>query len=369
MTDFARRLSDARQHAAPRWTSLREQAIHERVQRAARRSALLRRYAYLGSAVAAAVTLFLYSNWARQPSAKVAVSDAPAPIAKQAAAPLLRLADGSMTTGLSADAEVEMIQAGARQVLVRLSSGMARFEVTPSSERKFRVEAGDALITVLGTIFVAGISDNGVLVRVEKGSVRVDSPALSRVLQAGESTVIQPSQQAVEDGGSADAAQLSPSEPTPKVTSWRVLAEDRDYKTAYARLLESGPKAVRDDPNDLLLAADVARLSGHPQRAVAYLRLVLNRHASDASAPLAAFTLGRVLLEEAGQPAQAAAAFARARSLAPEGPLVDNALAREVESWARAGDEQRARERGLQYLRLFPRGPHASFVRRHASLD
>jgi hypothetical protein len=57
---------------------------------------------------------------------------------------------------------------------------------------------------------------------------------------------------------------------------------------------------------------------------------------SDPRAPLAAFTLGRVLLRELARPREAAAAFAQARALAPRGPFVEDALAREVEAWLQA---------------------------------
>jgi transmembrane sensor len=143
------------------------------------------------------------------------------------------------------------------------------------------------------------------------------------------------------------------------------LAEDGDYEAAYAELLLSG---VRDNPGDLLLAADVARLSTHPDRAAQYLRKVLQRHATDSRAPLAAFTLGRILLDQLGRPHEAAEAFARTRRMAPSGALAQDALAREVESLARAGDEVRARERAEEYLSAYPEGRRRTAVRRYAGI-
>ena len=92
---------------------------------------------------------------------------------------------------------------------------------------------------------------------------------------------------------------------------------------------------------DLLLAGDVARLSGHAAAAVAPLSRAVTLHPGDPRAPLAAFTLGRVHLEDLGAPRDAAIAFARARELAPDGPLAEDALAREVEAWSRAGEAER----------------------------
>jgi transmembrane sensor len=120
---------------------------------------------------------------------------------------------------------------------------------------------------------------------------------------------------------------------------------------------------VRDQAEELLVAADVARLSNHPQQAVAPLRQLMDHHPTDARAPVAAFTLGRVLLEELGEPAQAAAAFSRSRELDPHGALAEDALAREVEAWAGAGDLGRANALARQYVASYPEGRRSSSVR------
>jgi transmembrane sensor len=120
---------------------------------------------------------------------------------------------------------------------------------------------------------------------------------------------------------------------------------------------------------DLQLAADVARLSGHAGAAVAPLVRALERHADDPRAPLVAFTLGRVHLEDLGAPRDAALAFARARTLAPDGPLAEDALAREVEAWSRAGDTGTARVQALIYTQRYPQGRRVHAVRRFGGLE
>jgi transmembrane sensor len=120
---------------------------------------------------------------------------------------------------------------------------------------------------------------------------------------------------------------------------------------------------VRDEAGDLLLAADAARLSGHPADAVRWLRMLCDRHSSDPRAPVAAFTLGRVL-DDLSQPAEAAAAFRRAGVLSPSGPLAEDALAREAEAWARAARSDDARDACARYLRRFPSGPHVAELRK-----
>jgi transmembrane sensor len=124
---------------------------------------------------------------------------------------------------------------------------------------------------------------------------------------------------------------------------------------------------VRDETADLLLAADTARLSGDPGAAVPYLERVVRNHAGDPRAGLASFTLGRVLLDELGRPSEAADAFARARK--GGGPLAEDALAREVEATARAGDTVRSQELAREYQALYPNGRRAKSVSRWGGLD
>jgi transmembrane sensor len=157
-----------------------------------------------------------------------------------------------------------------------------------------------------------------------------------------------------------------PASPTAAQTreGWRELARDGEYDRAYAVIA-----AVRDEPEELLLAADVKRLSHHPAEAIEPLRAVVRDHASDPRAPLAAFTLGRVLLEELGRPAEAADAFADAVRLAPSGPMAEDALAREVEAQSRAGEPAAAKRLAQQYVAQFPTGRKLKSVRRFGALE
>jgi transmembrane sensor len=151
--------------------------------------------------------------------------------------------------------------------------------------------------------------------------------------------------------------------------SWRALAQDGDYSGAYKLMQSNWSSVVHDEPGDLLLAADVARLGGHPDRAIGPLQRVVEKHASDSRAPLAAFTLGRTLLDQLGRPREAASAFATARRLEPRGAMAQDALAREVESWSRAGEASLARERAEQYVSLYPKGRRLGAVRRLGGLE
>ena len=113
----------------------------------------------------------------------------------------------------------------------------------------------------------------------------------------------------------------------------------------------------------MLLAADQARLSGHADEGAELLRKLLREHPSDPRAPLAAFTLGRLLLIELGRPAEAAAIFAQARRIAPTGPFAEDALVREVEALSKAGLAAEAHARALEYQHLYPNGQRMATVR------
>lgn len=152
----------------------------------------------------------------------------------------------------------------------------------------------------------------------------------------------------------------------PAPTTWRDAARRDDYDAAWRGL--ASPASL-DRMEDLLLAGDVARLSGHADAALAPLGRAVELHPEDPRAPLAAFTLGRVHLEDLGAPRAAAQAFARARELAPGGPLAEDALAREVEAWSRAGESETARARARLYLERYPHGRRVHAVRRFGGVE
>ena len=242
-----------------------------------------------------------------------------------------------------------------------LRAGGARFSVPHDPDRPFVVAAGDVTIEDLGTTFtVRYLSADRLKIAVEDGRVRVRAGGSDSEVPAGATLEVPVSPVVEGPRGEPQPAAVAAS-------SWRPLAERGQYEEARRALRKAGPSAVRDDTADLLLAADAARLSGHPAEAVPYLERVLRGHARDPRAGLAAFTLGRVLLDELGRPSEAVDAFALARSSG--GPLAEDALAREVEALSRAGDVTRSRELALLYRRLYPNGRRAKAVSRFGGLD
>jgi transmembrane sensor len=261
-----------------------------------------------------------------------------------------------------------------------MPSGRARFEVVPDSERKFQVSAGKVVVQVLGTAFELRREGLRTHVDVKRGRVAVRWSSGAVQLDAGDSGWFPPdarraagpdtgSEAAAERGPGAGALELAqPRRSVGRSRGWREHAEEGDFGRAY-ELLERAQNRVADDVQELLLAADAARLSGHPAQAVPFLRRVIDRHASDPRASLAAFTLGGVLMNQLGRPREAEAAYARARARARSDALAQDAVARQVEAAHRAGDSARARELALEYLERYPSGRRVNAVRRFGGLQ
>jgi len=368
MSELPSRLTELRERVQPGWTPDRERRVRARVERGllTRR----RRRGAVAAVLAAAfgVLLVLFAQRLREPVLPIRADGA---VVK----PALRFADGSEVYTESATTRIESLASSSEQVLLRLDSGSARFSVTPNAQRSFRVLAGNVTVQVVGTIFSVAREEGRVRVAVERGRVRVEAPAGWRELGAGETGVFEESEVVaeaarVEQAAPVTAPSAAPITVAPRAASpWRALAQDGDYAAAFAELEREGPKAVRDVPEDLLLAADAARLGGRPDKAVPHLDRLVRRHARDARAPLAAFTLGRTLLEQLGRPREAAQSFATARRLDGSGAIAEDALAREVESWSRAGDTPLARERAREFLARYPQGRRAALVRRLGGIE
>jgi len=329
-----------------------------------RRRRLVARAALGAAAVGmAAIAAVVVTHGRRAPAVDVAGGAAARAPAVAAAPAQLRLADGSVATPLDHASALVVREDAPKRVAIELARGRGHFDVAPRPERLFAVHAGDVTITVIGTAFTVERVADRIGVSVERGKVQVDWGVGSRRLGAGESGWFPPL--------AIDAPPSQPPLPSlsPSPSSAAVARARERARVAVART-EAAPEpakqavpAAAETAESLLAAADAARLQGRAQDGAALLRRILNEHRSDPRAPLAAFTLGRVLLMELGQPRHAAAAFAEARALAPGGPFAEDALAREVEAWAKAGDQAKARARAQDYLRSYPTGLRAPAVR------
>lgn len=147
---------------------------------------------------------------------------------------------------------------------------------------------------------------------------------------------------------------------------WKLLADAGDFEAA-ARSLEraGGFHAVLGGANSaqLMSLVDIARATGGRDRAVLALRRVLDAYPDTPEAPLAAWTLGNVL-EQSGDEAGAAEAFALYRRLSPSGDFAEDAVVREVDAALVRGNLELAAELIEQYAKDYPHGRRLDEFRR-----
>jgi transmembrane sensor len=429
MDELARELASLGDAVVPAWDEARSERLLAGVAQLRRRRRVQRVVSSGALALAACGLLFLQLQ--RDASASGAQLNAAARTAERGlqepgmgphllgAAPVdrglaqlpLQLADGSHVQSLVRGAAVFVERNEPARIGLRLDAGGARFDVVPNTQREFVVRAGSVEVAVLGTIFEVERDGARVRVSVTRGKVRVRAAAGAQgaveptILMPGESgwfddvrsrdaatrelaprdTAATPRESAAREERSVQSERLVAERERPAkahargnhraVTTreeapraaWRSLSQSGDYEGAYRLLLQE--TIVEDDSGALLDAADAARLSGHPQAAVQYLRKVVDQHRETPVAPLAAFTLGRVLLERLGQPSEAAEAFSTARRLAPAGSLAQDALAREVEAWSKAGHPDEAYRCAREYVEKYPQGRRLRSVQLYGGMQ
>jgi outer membrane protein assembly factor BamD (BamD/ComL family) len=114
----------------------------------------------------------------------------------------------------------------------------------------------------------------------------------------------------------------------------------------------------------MLTRADEARLSGRYQDAAAILERVVVENGAAPNVYLAEFSLGRLYLDSLSDPARAATHFSHALSRGLPGALAEDAAARLVESYARAGNAAAARDVAERYRGRYPQGRRLEDVNR-----
>jgi transmembrane sensor len=391
--DAEKELSRAGRHVNAGWDEERRERVLGGLHRRRRRRTVLKTAAAVAVLITAGAALMMLHG----PS-----GDAPTVAIEKSGAGEVRLADGSLISLLDEKSAIRTEENSVRNsTVVKVGAGRAKFNVVHKPGRSFVVEAGGISVIVVGTVFTVDRSGAEVKVSVQQGRVRVMRDGSITELGGGESGAF-PATSAPNAymSDSADAS-VPVEKPAPKVAmqessrpetviqrdlrsqaaavqkpsqavpdpDWRTLAQNGMFDKAYALLMTRREEIQPNDAGDLLLMADVARLAGHPQSALAPLKRVVDTCRTDPRAPLAAFTLGKVLLDELGDPRGAADAFARARSLAPEGPMSEDALAREVEAHWRAGETGLARERAEEYVKKYPEGRRVGPVKHYGGID
>jgi transmembrane sensor len=287
-------------------------------------------------------------------SAGIAATAAVAPTPGSSSAPrpsrTWALADQSRATALTTGTEVVVEEDAPLRTLLRLERGGARFDVTRRPERTFEVRAGSVVVSVVGTVFDVEVVADRIGVAVEQGAVDVAWNLGRKRLVAGERGWFPP---------------LVLSEGEPAISGSGPVA----VSVPAARVEPAPSSQPGATARELLAESDSARTRGELARGAELLRRILREHPNDPRAPLAGFTLGRLLLNELGRPREAAAAFREVQVRAPRGQFAEDALAREVEAWKQAAEPARARAAAETYLERYPVGRHARRVKALAGIE
>ena len=286
-TDTALRLDKARRAIDLEWTPERAARIASAVNVRKRRRTLVKTVAV----TLALVAPLLWKLDAPSLSHRVPV----------VADNVLTLDEGSVITPLDATTKLAVYAQKVDEVELSLRRGGAHFDIVHNEARRFTVHIDTVKVHVLGTQFRVERLDDAVVVAVEHGTVKVEGPRGTSLVVDGEAV--------------------------------RVPLHDAMAKAPIATL-KAPPRAGVDVISRLFADADQARAAQDYPRAAHALERIVTAHPSDDRAPMAAFILGRLRSEKLNDACAAQAAFAQARSLSPQGPLVSDAATREHEAQA-----------------------------------
>ncbi|MBX3273295.1 MAG: FecR domain-containing protein [Sandaracinaceae bacterium] len=264
-------------------------------------------------AVPAALAAALVAGWLAWPVAAPAPEVGWAvPDRFEAAAPRrFELPDGS-SVELDADARLTTIENDPARFVTLLERGAASFEVRPGGPRRWVIECGLATVEVVGTALRIERRLDEVAVHVTRGAVLVRGERVpDRVarLGAGDSLLVR-------------AAPPAPLPSLPEALDEALAAPEPPVRSAphariAARRATAGERRRRGEPRSwvraLLDRASEAQRAGEYERAAA----LLGRAAAtdDPRAALAAYTLGRLEMDELRRPARARSALRRALAL------------------------------------------------------
>lgn len=271
------------------------------------------------------------------------------------------LSDGS-SIELSQDSELQVLNNDAQTFSCVLRRGRGTFEVKPGGTRRWRVESGAVYVEVIGTRFTVDRRAVDTRISVSHGTVIVRGGGLPdgvQKLTAGEHLVVPNPGRALESKAAAPpshdhATPRGDSEPSP------------DVEKGLSRRA-SGPSAqAKDAARNSLELADQQRREGDIRGAIQTLSAVVDQPVDAPQRSIAAFTLGKLLLDASGQPAAAAAAFRKCLRLSAPSAVAEDALARLVEAEARARNFKAAREAAREYERRYPSGRRLRDVQRWA---
>ena len=264
---------------------------------------------------------------------------------------------------------------------IEVVKGAAHFDVTHDPARVFRVLAAGVSVEVIGTSFTVELYSGG-------ARVAVDCGARQGPLERQESHAIGRRSRRFRSARSRMW--------TLRSTSFRTM-KPRTVALPFPPLLEpraaghpaNGARwpAMATSPERTKLFAEKVRapcatmrksFSCRPtSRASAGIPIKRSRHCADCSRDMRPMPRRRLPRSRwaacsstsSQRPRERPQAFARSYRLAPNGALSQDALAREVEAWSRAGESALAHERALRYVQTYPQGRKVNAVRHYGGIE
>lgn len=356
---------------------------------AARRAAPRRRrwqVAAVMASVAAVVAIAVAWPRARVAPGALGGDVALAPGAQLEVPGPIALDDGSRVE-LAPAAQLEVLANEGDKFVTAVRRGKVRFDVRPGGPRRWVIETDLATVEVVGTAFSVDRAASALAVEVERGVVLVRGervPGRIVRLTAGQrvevAAPIAAAEAAAPIAASAPPAPVDPVAviPPPSVRPPELPAgtaapsvasvahrppsaavEPISIEPAPPVAIEPPPSVAIEPapPVDVLARADELVAAGRAAEAADVLTSFLARAPADASAGLAAFSLGRIAHERLRDPGRAATAFARVLAIGSPRALVPEALARRAEALRADGQRPAAQAAAAEYLTRFPDGP------------
>jgi transmembrane sensor len=269
----------------------------------------------------------------------------------------VQLDDGSRVE-LSPASQLRLLENRAQAVTLELRSGKARFHVTRDRARRFRVDAGELEVRVIGTRFE--------LTRKRKARATLVQLAVSEgVVEVRRRDVADEVRQ-IRAGESWSALIEDRRRPEPRAEATATAAQESDEPLApepgeaeAQRADEPRSAAAPErDASALFRKASLARRAGRMRDAADAYADLLARHPGDARAGLSAFELGRIRMDALDDHPGAIQALERAIAAGSSASFHEDALARIVVASDALGRGDACRRARARYLERYPQGVH-----------
>jgi TolA-binding protein len=286
----------------------------------------------------------------------------------------VNFSDGSRVT-LTPTTRARVLEVEPAGATMLLESGRASVAVVHRPGGQWRMNAGPFSVRVTGTKFDLewDAAREELLLALHEGHVVVSGCNLGEGRDVFEGELLRAScaRQSIEitneAAAAAPAAPGSQQASAPAVPSGVPLASvDGGGAGTPGAASVPRPGDAAPSGDELMAAADAARLSGQYDKATASYLALRRRYPGTPQAGVAAFALGRIAFDRRGAFPEAAEWFRTSVRESPDGPLSMEARGRLMEALSRAGDRAAAAALAADYLRRYPSGPHADLARRVA---